>query len=268
MSTVTSSDGTTIAYEKVGQGPPVVLVDGAFVYRSPIDPWTPEFASALSETHTVYTFERRGRGKSGDTQPYDKQREIEDIAAVIEEAGGSAFVIGISSGAVLSLDAAAAGLPITKLAVYEPPFIVDDSHPPRPDDYLAVAQQLVDEGRHGDAVVHALTKTVFLPEEMVEGMRSQPFWPIMEAVGPTVPYDGAIMDGLMSGKPLPSDRWSSSTVPTLIIYGGASEQWMHNGAHALSEVLPNVEGVQSLEGQTHEVAVNVIVPVLEKYFSA
>lgn len=266
MSAVTSKDGTRIAYEKVGSGPPVVLVDGAFVYRSPIDPWTPEFAGHLAETHTVYTFERRGRGKSGDTQPYAVQREIEDIGAVIEEAGGSAYVIGLSSGAVLSLDAAAAGLPITKLAVYEAPFIVDDTHAPRPADYVAVAQQLVDEGRKSDAIVHALTRTVFLPEEMVEGMRSQPFWPLMEAVGGTVPYDGRIMDGLMSGKPLPTDRWSSATVPTLVLYGGASEQWMHNAAKALHAVLPNAVGIQSLEGQTHEIDAKVLTGVLQKYF--
>jgi pimeloyl-ACP methyl ester carboxylesterase len=266
MSTVTSKDGTKIAYEKVGQGPPVVVVDGAFVYRSPIDPWTPEFASLLAETHTVYTFERRGRGNSGDTQPYAIQREIEDIAAVIEEAGGSAFVVGLSSGAVLSLDAAAAGLPIKKLAVYEAPFIVDDTHDPRPDDYVAAAQKLVDEGRKSDAMAYALTKTVFLPEEMVEGMRSQPFWPLMEAVGATVPYDGRIMDGLMSGKPLPADRWSATTVPTLVLYGAASEQWMHNAAKALHEVHPTAVDIQGLEGQTHEIDAKVLKETVTKFF--
>ncbi|GGS57768.1 MULTISPECIES: alpha/beta fold hydrolase [Actinokineospora] len=267
MSTVTSKDGTAIAYEKVGQGPPVVLVDGAFVYRSDIDPWTPQFAAKLGETHTVYTFERRGRGKSGDTQPYAIQREIEDIAAVIEEAGGSAYVIGFSSGAVLSLDAAAAGLPIKKLAVYEPPFIVDDTHPPRPADYVTAARALVAEGRKTDAVKYALTKTVFLPEEMVEGMASQPFWPLMEAVGPTVPYDGEIMDGLMSGNPLPTDRWASSTVPTLILHGGASEQWMHNAAKELHKILPTAVDIQALPDQTHDVSPDVIAPVLSKYFA-
>jgi pimeloyl-ACP methyl ester carboxylesterase len=266
MSTVTSNDGTTIAFEKVGQGPAVVLVDGAFVYRA-IDPWAPEFANALAEKYTVYTYERRGRGNSTDTQPYAIQREIEDLAAVIEEAGGSAYVLGMSSGAVLALDAAAAGLPITKLAVFEPPFIVDDTHAPRPDDYLAEAKRLVAEGRNGDAIVHALTKTVFLPIEMVEGMRAQPFFGAMEAVGPTVPYDGEILEGLMSGKPLPADRWAASTVPTLIVYGGASEQWIHNGAAALREVLPSAEEIQSLEGQNHEVAANVLAPVVEKYFA-
>lgn len=267
MSTVTSSDGTTIAYEKVGQGTPVILVDGAFVYRA-IDPWAPAFAAVLAENHTVYTYERRGRGNSGDTAPYAKAREIEDLAALIEEAGGSANVIGISSGGVLALDAAASGLPITKLAVYETPFIVDDTHPPRPDDYLDEAKRILADGRKGDAIVHALTKTVFLPVEMVEEMRAAPFFEAMEAVGQTVAYDGEIMDGLMSGKPLPTDRWSSTTVPTLVLYGGGSEQWMHNAAIALHEVLPTADEIQCLEGQTHEIDASVLAAALAKYFAA
>lgn len=266
MPTVTSNDGTTIAFEKTGEGPAVVLVDGAFVYRA-IDPWAPAFAGALADRYTVYTYERRGRGGSGDAGSYSIQREIEDLAAVIEEAGGSAYVLGMSSGAVLALDAAAAGLPITKLAVFEPPFIVDDSHEPRPDDYLAEAKQIIAEGRHGDAIVHALTKTVFLPVEMVEGMRSQPFFGAMEAVGPTVAYDGEIMDGLMSGKPLPRDRWATATVPTQIVYGGASEQWIHNGANALREVLPGAEEIQLLDGHNHEVPAEVLAPVVDKFFA-
>lgn len=266
MPTVTSNDGTTIAFEKIGQGPSVVLVDGAFVYRA-IDPWAPAFASALADRYTVYTYERRGRGGSSDAGSYAIQREIDDLAAVIEEAGGSAFVLGMSSGAVLALDAAAAGLPITKLAVYEPPFIVDDTHAPRPDDYLAEAKRLIADGRNGDAIAHALTKTVFLPAEMVEGMRAQPFFGAMEAVGPTVAYDGEIMDGLMSGKPLPKDRWAASTVPTQIVHGGASEQWIHNAANALREVLPVAEEVQTLEGQNHEIPATVLAPVVEKFFA-
>lgn len=265
MSTVTSADGTTIAYEKVGSGPAVVLVDGAFVYRA-IDPWAPEFAGLLAEKHTVYTYERRGRGNSGDTAPYSIDREVEDLAAVIEAAGGSAFVVGLSSGGVLALDAVAKGLPVTKLAVYEAPFIVDDSRPARPDSYLADVKAMIADGNHGDAIAHALTKSVGIPEEFVAGMRAQPFFPMMEAVGPTVAYDGEIMDGLMSGKPLPTDRWNSVSTPVLVLYGGASEQWMQSAGQALGENLSNVE-VQALEGQTHEIAANVLAPVVEKYFA-
>jgi pimeloyl-ACP methyl ester carboxylesterase len=266
MSTVTSSDGTTIAYEKVGQGPPVILVDGAFVYRA-IDPWAPEFAGLLADKFTVYTYERRGRGNSGDTEPYAIQREVEDLAALIEEAGGSAFVVALSSGGVLALDAAAAGLPITKLAVYEAPVIVDDSRPARPDDYLAEAKALIADGKKGDAIALALTKAVGIPPEFVEGMRAQPFFPMMEAVGHTVAYDGEIMEGLMSGKPLPADRFNASTVPTLVLYGAGSESWVASGAAAIGEQLTHAE-VHGLEGQTHEIAASALAPVVEKFFSA
>lgn len=242
-----------------------MLVDGLFVYRA-IDPWAPEFAGHLAETHTVYTYERRGRGESGDTTPYSKEREVEDLAALIEEAGGSACVVGLSSGAVLALDAAASGLPIKKLAVYEAPFIVDDTHPPRSETYLDELKAIIADGRKGDAIAHALTKTVFLPEEMVEEMRKEPFFGMMEAVGDTTAYDGEIMEGLMSGKPLPTGRWATTSVPTLVLYGGASEQWMHNAAAALGEVLPTTQEVRALEGQTHEIDAAVLAETVGAYF--
>jgi pimeloyl-ACP methyl ester carboxylesterase len=265
MRTVTSSDGTKIAFERVGQGPPVVVVDGAFLYRA-IDPWTPEFAKQLAERHTVYTYERRGRGNSGDTAPYAVAREIEDLAAVIDEAGGSAYVLGMSSGGVLALDAAAAGLPIIKLAVYEPPLVVDDSRKPLPDNYLAEVKKMIAEGRKGDALVYAGIEAVGWPAEEVEAMRTQPFFPAMEAIGHTVAYDGEIMEGLMSGKPVPADRWSSVSVPTLVAYGGASEQWFHSAAKAVGQALPNAK-VQRLDGQTHDVAANVLAAVVAEHFA-
>lgn len=241
-------------------------MDGAFVHRA-IDPWASEFANQLADSHTVYTYERRGRGNSGDTLPYTVEREIEDLAAVIEEAGGSAAVLGMSSGAVLALDAAAHGVPITRLAVYEPPFVVDDSRPPRPDSYLADVKAMLAEGRHGDAVAHAMTKAVGIPEQFVEGMRAEPFFAGMEAVAHTVAYDGEIMEGLMSGKPLPEDRWSSVTAPTLVLHGGASEPWLHNGARALGTVLPNAE-VRQLADQTHEIEASVLAPVVKEHFAS
>jgi pimeloyl-ACP methyl ester carboxylesterase len=262
--TVTSSDGTRIAFERVGQGPPVVVVDGAFLYRA-IDPWTPAFAEQLADRHTVYTYERRGRGNSGDTPPYAVAREIEDLAAVIDEAGGSAHVVGMSSGGVLALDAAAGGLPIGRLAVYEPPLVVDDSRRPVPDNYLAEVRKMVAEGRKGDALVYAGIEAVGWPAEDVEAMRTQPFFPAMEAIGHTVAYDGEIMEGLMSGRPVPADRWRSVSVPTLVAYGGASEQWCHSAAEAVGQALPAAT-VRRLDGQTHEVAADVLAAVVAEHF--
>src|SRR5512136_3089047 len=148
MQKVTSKDGTPIAFGKTGHGPAIILVSGALGDRSAAAPLTP----LLSPHFTVLAYDRRGRGDSGDTAPYAVEREVEDIDALVTEAGGSAFVYGHSSGAVLALEAAARGLAITRLALYEPPFIVDNSHPPVSADYVARLNQLVAAGRRGDAV--------------------------------------------------------------------------------------------------------------------
>src|ERR687892_1110996 len=136
---VPSADGTRIAYETVGSGPPVVLVSGAFGTRMDAR----ELAGALSKRFAAAGYDRRGRGDSGDTRPYAPARELDDLRAVIDALGGSAFVYGHSSGGALSLDAAAAGLPIMKLAVYEPPFTIDDSRPPYPDGFIETLRGLV-----------------------------------------------------------------------------------------------------------------------------
>ena len=185
MNTVTSKDGTTIAFDRSGEGPALILVGGALQHRA-IDPSTVQLASLLAPSFTVYHYDRRGRGDSGDTVPYAVEREIEDIDALIQEAGGSAFVFGMSSGAVLALDAAAGGLAITKLALYEPPMVVDDSRPPVPKDYVARLTELASSGRPGDAIEVFMTEGVGLPAEAVAPMRGAPFWPAFEAVAHTL----------------------------------------------------------------------------------
>jgi pimeloyl-ACP methyl ester carboxylesterase len=266
--TVTSRDGTRIAFERAGQGPPIVVVDGLFLYRA-IDQWTPRFAQELADRFSVYYYERRGRGNSGDTEPYAVAREVEDLAAVIEEAGGSAYVVGMSSGGVLALEAAATGVPIVKLALYEPPLVVDDSRPPVPDNYLAELKELLAQGRKGDALVLAGVKAVGFPEEMVEEMRNQPFFPTMEVIAPTVAYDGEIMEGLMYGRPVPAERaerWGSISVPTLVAYGAASEEWFHSAAKAVGDAVPGAK-VEGLDGQTHEVGADVLAAVVSEHFA-
>lgn len=159
MEKVMSKDGTMIAVEKTGSGPALVLVDGAFVHRA-IDQFPASLAELLAPRFTVAHYERRGRGESGDTTPYAVEREIEDLAAVVEAAGGSASVLGMSSGAVLALEAAVRGVAIERLLMWEPPFVVDDSRPPLPDDYVAHLDELVAAGRRGDAMEYALTTAV------------------------------------------------------------------------------------------------------------
>ena len=198
----------------------------------------------------MINYDRRGRGESTDTAPYSVEREIEDIEALIEEAGGSAHVFGISSGAALALEAANRGLAIEKLALYEAPFIVDDSRAPVPDDYLERLEGLVASDRRGDAIRLFMRQGVGLPAVFVAMMRIMPAWSKLKAVAPTVVYDAAIVDDYQKGRPLPSDRWTSVTMPTLVAVGGKSPDWMRNGMRALADVLPNARH-STLEGQTH-----------------
>lgn len=256
-----SKDRTEIAYDKTGQGPSLILVAGAFQGRLAMSP----YAEALAKRFTVYNYDRRGRGESGDTPLYDIGREIEDLDAVLQEAGGSAFVFGGSSGGVLTLDAAAHGSRITKLAVYEPPFVVDDSRPPVADDIVDQLKNMIASGRRGDAAETFMTKGSLMPAEMVAGMRTQPFWAEVEAVAPSLVYDAIIMNGTMRGTPLPAERWSSVTIPTLVIYGGDGPAWSRHAAESLVALLPHAEG-KALEGQFHTLTPEALTPVLEEFF--
>jgi pimeloyl-ACP methyl ester carboxylesterase len=263
---VTSKDGATIAFDRYGEGSPVVLVGGAFQYRA-FDQPTVELAQLLAADFAVFHYDRRGRGESGDATPYEVRREIEDLQAVISEAGGSAFVFGNSSGGPLALDAAAAGVAIERLAVYEAPFVVDDSRPPVADDYVDRLRTLLAEDRRGDMVELFMTTVIGVPDEMVDGMRQSPMWPGFEAVAHTLVHDGVVMEGTQRGQPLPAGRWASVDVPTLVVDGGASESWMHAAADALASTLPNTRR-ETLAGQTHAVEPNVLAPVLRDFFGA
>ena len=263
-STVRSKDGTEIVFDRVGDGPALVLVEAAMQTRQ--GPGIAELAERLADRFTVYSYDRRGRGDSRDTSPYAREREIEDLEAVVAEAGGSAFAVGGSSGGVVALDAAASGSPLTKVALYEPPFIVDDSRPPVPDDYVPQLESRIAEGRPGDAVEYFLTTAIGMPAEMVGGMRQSPMWPDMEAVAHTISYDGRFMEGTMSGGSLPGDRWASVTAPVLVVDGGASPLWLHNAADGLARVLPDATR-RTLDGQTHAVDTEVLAPVLIEFFA-
>lgn len=265
MTRVRSNDGTEIAFDQVGDGPPIILVGGATDYRA-INPTARELVALLAPQFAVTTYDRRGRGESGDTPPYAVEREVEDLAALIAEAGGSAFLVGFSSGAVLALDAAASGLDIPRLAVYEPPFVVDGSRPPLPDDYVEQLDRLVSEGRRADAAEYFLTKAAGVPAEFVAPMRDDPSWSVIEGVAHTIAYDGRIMGDTMSGKPLQARRWATVTMPTLVIDGGASDAFMHSGADALGELLPNAER-RTLPGQTHAVSADALAPVVQEFLA-
>lgn len=256
MESVTSKDGTTIAYDRLGTGPPVVLVCGGSVDRSA----DTALAGELASDFTVFNYDRRGRGDSGDTPPYAVEREVEDIDAVIEAAGGKAHLWGSSSGAALALIAAGRGTSIDKLALWEPPFI-PEGVPTPPDDQVEQYERMIAEGRRGDAVEYFMSKVVGLPPEFVEGARSQPFWAATEALAHTLAYDARIMGDYR----IPAERAAAVKVPTLVIAGGADMPWMRQTAQELAAALPDGRA-HLLEGQGHDVDPGVLGPVLTAFF--
>jgi pimeloyl-ACP methyl ester carboxylesterase len=258
---VVSGDGTHIAFDRVGDGPPVILVVGALCSRK-LGPGV-KLAPALAEQFTVFTYDRRGRGDSGDGGRYAVEREIEDLEALIREAGGSAFVFGHSSGAVLALEAAAHGLPIERLALYEAPLIVDRSRATTENDWEQVDGAIA-QGRRGDAV-RAFLRCVGVPAFGIAIMRCLPVWAKLTAVAHTLPYDGAIVRELQRGEPLSRSRWSSVRVPALAIHGRKSPVWMEGATRALSGALAKGE-LRSLEGQNHDVSARALAPVLNAFF--
>ena len=264
MTTVRSADGTAIAYTRAGQGPPLILVDGALCSRS-FGPM-PKLAEQLTPHFTVYTYDRRGRGASGDTKPYSPDREVEDIEALVAQAGDAVYLHGTSSGAALALEAAKHIRSIAKLAVYEPPFIVDDTRTPMPDDWLPQLENLVAHGRQGDAV-KMFMRFVGTPASFTAVMPLTPVWGKLKAAAPTLPYDLTIMHEHQRGRPLTSAEWAAVKVPTLVAAGGKSPAWMANGTRALAEALPDT-AYRTLPGQNHMVKAQVIAPVLTEFFTA
>src|SRR3712207_5127953 len=256
MNTVTSRDGTSIAFDRSGNGPPVILVCGGSTDRMANAP----LAEFLAPRFTVFNYDRRGRGDSGDTAPYAVEREVEDVGAVIDVAGGSAFVYGTSSGAALALEAAASGLAVRKLALGEPPFILDESSRP-PADLVERYDEMIAAGRRGDAVEYFMSKVVGLPPEFVAYARTQPFWQAQEVLAHTLAYDAAVMGDYS----LPVERAAAVTIPTLVVAGGMSFPFVRETAQALADVLPHGQH-RTLEGQEHNVDPVVLTPVLVEFF--
>jgi pimeloyl-ACP methyl ester carboxylesterase len=266
VQSVTSADGTPIGFERTGSGPAVILVYGASGTRA--HPMWTELADRLSANFTVYNYDRRGRGDSGDTAPYAIAREIEDIEALIDDAGGTAFIYGVSSGAVLALEAAdALAHKVTKLALYEPPFIVDDSHAPLPDNYVQKLDAAIAAGNPSKALEIFFTDAFGMPAEYVEPMKAEPWWNETAKVAHTIAYDGRIMGTTMSGNPLPAGAWSGATMPVLVMVGGNSEPFFHSGTRAVTDLLPDARH-QELEGQDHAAGADALAPALEAFFLA
>jgi pimeloyl-ACP methyl ester carboxylesterase len=275
---VRSKDGTRIAFDRLGHGPALILVVGAFNTRSTGAP----LAEFLAPHFTVFNYDRRGRGESGDTPPYAAEREIEDLGALIAEAGGTAAVFGYSSGAFLALEAAGHGLGITRLALFDPPYAVEvDAGPsnvaarpsdaaagpagvdagPSNVDHAANLAALIAAGRRGDAVEYFQRQLVGIPPEVVAQLRGAPFRPALEAMAHTLVYEATIL----GDRSLPTDLARSVTIPTLVVAGGASP-FMRASAHALAAALPNGQS-HILEGQGHDIDPSTLGPQLEAFLS-
>ncbi|MGV9564967.1 alpha/beta fold hydrolase [Streptomyces sp. NPDC003480] len=252
----TSRDGTRIAYERTGQGPAVVLVSGAMSTGATVAP----LAARLSDRFGVIVYDRRGRGVSGDTEPYAVAREVEDLAALIETTGDEAWLYGISSGGALALQAAAGWLPVRGVAVYEPPFADYGSGGQERAEYTRRLGEALGQGRRGDAVELFLGLTGLAPE-MIANARRSPMWADMEAIAPTLAYDDAVMgDGLV-----PRDLLASVTVPVLAVAGGASPEWLRRAAEAVAQAAPRGT-YRTLTDQDHMVEPQVLAPVLAEFF--
>jgi len=263
MRTATSKDGTTIAYDQSGIGPVVILVDGALQYRA-FDQGMAQLAELLAQYFTIIHYDRRGRGDSTDTEPYALEREIEDIEAIIDQAGGSAFIYGISSGAALAMEMAIRlGDKVRKLALYEAPYNDDPAARQAWRDYVKHLRELLAEDRKKDAL-GLFMMLVGAPADQVKAMHQHPMWSMWEAVASTLAYDAA---ALGEEAAVPIEPAAKVAVPTLVVDGSASFPFMHTTATALAQAIPNAQH-RTLEGQTHEVAADVLAPVLIEFFNS
>ncbi|MEV6114315.1 alpha/beta hydrolase [Streptomyces sp. NPDC052109] len=251
-----SRDGTDLAYQVTGRGPTVILVSGAMSTGGTLAP----LAERIADRCTAVVYDRRGRGASGDTKPYEVEREVEDLAALLDAVGGDAALFGVSSGGALVLEAVASGLPAGRAAVYEVPYA--DFLPggaEREARYKAQLTKALAEGRRGDAVELFLRLTG-LAEEMIQRARQSPMWAGMEAVAPSLAHDDAVMgDGL-----LPRERLAAISVPVLALAGGASPEWMREAVREIAGTVPDC-AYRELEGQTHMVEPEVLGPVLAEF---
>ena len=258
MEKVTSADGTAIAYDRLGAGPALVLVCGGSVDRMSNAP----LASLLAEDFTVYNYDRRGRGDSGDAEVYAIERELEDLDAIIAAAGGSAHLYGTSSGAALALLATAAGRPVNRLALWEPPYIIEGTRERPPADTASIYRAFVAEGRRDKAAEYFMAEVVGLPAEFVAMAKESPWWPAQEAIAHTLAYDATVMGDYS----VPTEAIARITVPTRVLTGGAAEVWMSAGNKTVADQLTD-GSQQILPDQQHNVDPAVLAPALKEFFA-
>lgn len=261
--TVRSADGTAIAYDSVGDGPALILVGGAFSFRR-FRSWV-QLSELLARRFRVISYDRRGRGDSGDAPAYAVEKEIEDLGALVQAVGGSAHVFGMSSGGVLALRSAAAGVPIERAVVYQPPFVVDASGHLPPRDFGQRLRALAASGNHAATVRYFMRQGMGVPRVFVGLLEvTRPIWRNLEAVAHTLPYDYAVMGDTVDGKPLAQDPWASIATATLVVDGAKSPASLHRAADTLAGLMPNAER-HTLAGQSHNPSMKLLAPLLEEF---
>jgi pimeloyl-ACP methyl ester carboxylesterase len=258
MEHVTSTDGTPIAYDHLGTGPAVVIIGGGPTTRMV----NTELAERLASRFTVINYDRRGHGDSGNTPPFTVDKEYADLAAVLTVAGEPARLVGSSGGAVIALEAAARGLSVARLALWEPSYVIDDdSRPPVPADYREQLERLIAAGRHGDAVTYFFRAAAALPEEFVAPMRTMPFWPAMEQIAPLLIHDAQVVGDFS----IPVERLVALDVPTLVLDGGTTP-WLSHTADAVADLVPGAKR-QTLAGQPHNVDPAVLADAVRAFLA-
>jgi pimeloyl-ACP methyl ester carboxylesterase len=261
---VTSADGTRIAFERLGDGPPLIVIGGATCDRARMRP----IAERLARDFAVVNYDRRGRGDSGDTRPYAVEREVEDLAGLIDRAGGSASLYGHSSGAGLALHAAAHGLPIDRLVLHEPPYSPDrEAERREAREHAKQLQVILSEGRQGDAIELFFTLVGMPPEMIGEMRRNDPGWSALEALAPTLAYDSEVMGDLSRGGSLPTDLARRVAVQTLVIVRGASPDWMIEIGRRVADAVQTGE-LRILDGQEHVVPPDILGPVVKEFLAS
>jgi pimeloyl-ACP methyl ester carboxylesterase len=259
MSAVRSADGTVIDYDVYGSGPAVILIGGASQYRA-IDPRTSEIARRLAEEgFTAVDYDRRGRGRSGDTPPWSLDREVEDLAALIEATGAPAALYTSSSGAGIALATVTSGIAVSALALYEPPYFAGSDGR----EQIATLQRMLDAGQHDQATRYNMTAIIGLPGEAVDQMAQAPWWPGLVAVASTLVYDHQASHDIETD-PDWHARWASVTVPTIVYSGDQTFPGLPEAADAVAAALPNAQR-RVLPGQDHGPAPEVIVPELTTF---
>jgi pimeloyl-ACP methyl ester carboxylesterase len=260
MSIAMSKDGTKIVYRKAGKGPLIILVDGAFCSKD-FGPM-PKLAPLLSEHFTVVSYDRRARGESGDTKPYTIEREIEDLQALIEQNGGSAYLFGISSGAILALRAVANGLEVPKLVLFEPPFVTSKNLIRSPNAYHELTR-LLEQGKRGEAVKFYLRKVMGVPAILPFVLQLTPNWSKMKANANSLPYDVAVCGDFE----IPKNFRSSVAIPVLVIDSTRSPEMLRSAVEATVRALPNATR-KSLKGSIHDVPPKILAPELAQFLIA